>query len=78
MTCQVVRVGIFFDGTGNNLFNDEAGRSSNGVSNIGKLFRLYRDSEVIDVKSLFMLSMLKVSGQIKEKMIIPVGLRLAH
>ena len=48
MTCQVVRVGIFFDGTGNNLFNDEAGRSSNGVSNIGKLFRLYRDGEVIE------------------------------
>ncbi len=37
MTCQVIRIGVFFDGTGNNLFNDEAGRSKNGVSNIGKL-----------------------------------------
>ncbi|OOF60060.1 T6SS phospholipase effector Tle1-like catalytic domain-containing protein [Rodentibacter myodis] len=47
MTCQVIRVGVFFDGTGNNLFNDEAGRSDNSISNIGKLFRLYRDGEVI-------------------------------
>ncbi|OOF59993.1 T6SS phospholipase effector Tle1-like catalytic domain-containing protein [Rodentibacter myodis] len=45
MTCQVIRVGVFFDGTGNNLSNDEAGRSKNGVSNIGKLYRLYRDGE---------------------------------
>ncbi|WP_272947851.1 hypothetical protein [Rodentibacter pneumotropicus] len=35
MTCQVIRVGVFFDGTGNNLFNDEAKLSKNGVSNIG-------------------------------------------
>ncbi|WP_242649539.1 DUF2235 domain-containing protein [Rodentibacter pneumotropicus] len=45
MTCQVIRVGVFFDGTGNNLSNDESGRSKNGVSNIGKLYRPYRDGE---------------------------------
>ncbi|VEH65790.1 Uncharacterized conserved protein [Rodentibacter pneumotropicus] len=45
MTCQVIRIGVFFDGTGNNLSNDEVGRSKNGVSNIGKLYRLYRDGE---------------------------------
>ena len=36
MSCKVIRIGVFFDGTGNNLTNDEAGRSSNGVSNIGQ------------------------------------------
>ena len=38
MTCQVVRVGIFFDGTGDNLFNDEAGRSSNGLVTLANFF----------------------------------------
>lgn len=33
--------GLFFDGTGNNLSNDLAGRSSNAPSNVGKLSRLY-------------------------------------
>lgn len=52
MTCQVVRIGVFFDGTGNNLSNDEAGRSRNGISNIGKLYRLYRDGEHFEGKKL--------------------------
>lgn len=47
MSCKVIRIGVFFDGTGNNLTNDEAGRSRNGVSNIGKLYRLYLDKEVL-------------------------------
>ncbi|WGE85926.1 T6SS phospholipase effector Tle1-like catalytic domain-containing protein [Actinobacillus equuli] len=47
MNCKVVRIGVFFDGTGNNLTNDEAGRSKNGVSNIGKLFRLYSNNDVL-------------------------------
>ncbi|WGE51317.1 hypothetical protein [Actinobacillus equuli] len=47
MSCEVIRIGVFFDGTGNNLTNDEAGRSKNGVSNIGKLFRLYSDNDVL-------------------------------
>lgn len=47
MNCKVIRIGVFFDGTGNNLTNDEAGRSHNGVSNIGKLYRLYMDKEVL-------------------------------
>lgn len=46
MNCKVIRIGVFFDGTGNNLTNDEAGRSRNGVSNIGKLYRLYMDKEI--------------------------------
>ncbi|WP_150538918.1 T6SS phospholipase effector Tle1-like catalytic domain-containing protein [Actinobacillus vicugnae] len=41
LTCKVIRIGVFFDGTGNNLYNDEASRSENGISNIGKLYRLY-------------------------------------
>lgn len=45
LTCKVIRIGVFFDGTGNNLYNDKAGRSANGVSNIGKLFRLYPAKE---------------------------------
>ncbi|WP_136124831.1 DUF2235 domain-containing protein [Rodentibacter pneumotropicus] len=53
MTCQVIRIGVFFDGTGNNLFNDEARRSDNGVSNIGKLYRLYRNGEKVNRRSLF-------------------------
>ncbi len=48
MTCKVVRIGVFFDGTGNNLYNDEAGKSANGVSNVGKLYRLYRDGQVLE------------------------------
>ncbi|THA09956.1 T6SS phospholipase effector Tle1-like catalytic domain-containing protein [Rodentibacter pneumotropicus] len=47
MTCQVIRIGVFFDGTGNNLFNDEAKLSRNGVSNIGKLYRLYQNGQVL-------------------------------
>lgn len=47
MSCKVIRIGVFFDGTGNNLTNDEAGRSRNGVSNIGKLFRLYSNNDVL-------------------------------
>ena len=27
MSCKVIRIGVPFDGTGNNLTNDEAGRS---------------------------------------------------
>ncbi len=48
MTCKVVRIGVFFDGTGNNLYNDEAGKSANGVSNVGKLYRLYQDGQVLE------------------------------
>mgnify|MGYP000926146979 FL=1 len=51
MSCKVIRIGVFFDGTGNNLTNDEAGRSSNGVSNIGKLYRLYADNEILRGKT---------------------------
>ncbi|OOF55231.1 DUF2235 domain-containing protein [Rodentibacter myodis] len=47
MSCKVIRIGVFFDGTGNNLTNDEVGRSKNGVSNIGKLFRLYSNNDVL-------------------------------
>ena len=50
MSCKVIRIGVFFDGTGNNLTNDEAGRSSNGVSNIGKLYRLLWGSDNICIK----------------------------
>lgn len=52
MTCKVIRIGVFFDGTGNNLFNDEAKRSKNGVSNIGKLYRLYQDGETLKGQKL--------------------------
>lgn len=38
MTCKVFRVGVFFDGTGNNLANDE---KLNQTSNIARLYRLY-------------------------------------
>ncbi|WGE78117.1 DUF2235 domain-containing protein [Actinobacillus equuli subsp. haemolyticus] len=38
MTCKVLRVGLFFDGTGNNLTNDE---KLNQTSNIARLYRLY-------------------------------------
>lgn len=41
MTCRVLRIGVFFDGTGNNKANDVAGRSENGLSNIAKLSELY-------------------------------------
>lgn len=51
MSCKVIRIGVFFDGTGNNLTNDEAGRSSNGVSNIGKLYHLYADNEILRGKT---------------------------
>ncbi len=44
----MVRIGVFFDGTGNNLYNDEAGKSANGVSNVGKLYRLYQDGQVLE------------------------------
>ena len=39
MTCKVIRIGVFFDGTGNNLFNDEAKRNKNVVK---KFVRIYR------------------------------------
>ena len=52
MTCKVIRIGVFFDGTGNNLFNDEAGASSNGVSNIGKLYRLYQNGQILKGQKL--------------------------
>ncbi|OOF63813.1 T6SS phospholipase effector Tle1-like catalytic domain-containing protein [Rodentibacter pneumotropicus] len=52
MTCKVLRIGVFFDGTGNNLFNDEARLSKNGVSNIGKLYRLYEDNKILKGKKL--------------------------
>jgi hypothetical protein len=41
MACKVLRVGVFFDGTGNNKANDLAGISTNGLSNIAKLSELY-------------------------------------
>ncbi|MDG2952945.1 T6SS phospholipase effector Tle1-like catalytic domain-containing protein [Exercitatus varius] len=52
MTCKVVRIGMFFDGTGNNLYNDSEGRSQNGLSNIAKLYKLYRDGETIKGQKL--------------------------
>jgi hypothetical protein len=42
MSCKVIRIGVFFDGTGNNLTNDEAGRSSNGVSVAKKLANILK------------------------------------
>lgn len=38
MTCKVLRLGVFFDGTGNNLANDE---NMNQTSNIARLYRFY-------------------------------------
>lgn len=38
MTCKVFCVGVFFDGTGNNLVNDE---KLSQTSNIARLYRLY-------------------------------------
>lgn len=38
MSCKVIRIGVFFDGTGNNLTNDQA---ANKASNIAKLYQLY-------------------------------------
>ncbi|WP_386695041.1 phospholipase effector Tle1 domain-containing protein [Lonepinella sp. MS14435] len=52
MTCKVIRVGMFFDGTGNNLYNDSEGRSQNGLSNIAKLYKLYRDGETVKGQKL--------------------------
>ncbi|WP_018652938.1 T6SS phospholipase effector Tle1-like catalytic domain-containing protein [Actinobacillus capsulatus] len=52
MNCKVLRVGVFFDGTGNNLTNDE---KLNQTSNIARLYRLYpklaeRDAYIIGNK----------------------------
>ncbi|OOF59931.1 T6SS phospholipase effector Tle1-like catalytic domain-containing protein [Rodentibacter myodis] len=38
LTCKVIRIGVFFDGTGNNLVNDE---KLNQTSNIARLYHLY-------------------------------------
>ena len=44
MGCKVFRVGVFFDGTGNNKFVDKkAGDGS--ASNVAKLYELYQEHD---------------------------------
>lgn len=47
MPCKEFRLGVFFDGTGNNKENDLAGKSANGPSNVAKLSQLYKNGEEI-------------------------------
>ncbi|OOF57002.1 hypothetical protein BKK56_01785 [Rodentibacter genomosp. 2] len=52
MTCKVLRIGVFFDGTGNNLFNDEAKfgalggqRINNAINQVKQLLANYHHRE---------------------------------
>ena len=44
MGCKTLKIGVFFDGTGNNAFFDKS-EGRDRQSNVAKLYALYREGD---------------------------------